>query len=378
MRLACLLLCAWLAACAGGAPDSAPQPMAETAQWPAPVGAVTLQRINDVGDAALDVGLVVFDPGLPEDVTSHGTRGIFPEIRRAEARYLPVLLRQALVDAGAWGVVRVLPEADDSVELLVRASILHSDGQRLTLRVSASDASGRQWLDRVYTDVASEGDYPVPEGDDPFADLYRQVANDLLAVRRQLDDAALLAIRRVGELRYAAGLAPEAFAGYLARDETGHYQVLRLPADGDPMLERVQRIRNKEHLFIDTVDEQYLDLLEDMRPTYNLWRQYGLEQALYIADYHQRLAGRDSAGRRGSFAAMQQTYNAFKWHKIQQQDLRELARGFDNEVTPTVLEASGRVFRLNGSLDSQYSEWRGILRQIFALETGLAPADGLP
>ena len=69
--------------------------------------------------------------------------------------------------------------------------------------------------------------------------------------------------------------------------------------------------------------------------------------------------------------AMQQTYNAFKWTKIQQQDLYELAIGFDNEVAPTVLEASGKVFRLNGTLDTQYSEWRDILREIFALETGL-------
>ena len=37
------------------------------------------------------------------------------------------------------------------------------------------------------------------------------------------------------------------------------------------------------------------------------------------------------------------------------------------------MEASGRVFRLSGTLQSQYNEWRSILRDIFALETG-APA----
>jgi hypothetical protein len=34
------------------------------------------------------------------------------------------------------------------------------------------------------------------------------------------------------------------------------------------------------------------------------------------------------------------------------------------------METSGRVFRLSGTLESQYNEWRGILRDIFALETG--------
>ncbi|GAB3276681.1 hypothetical protein GCM10027297_12380 [Parahaliea aestuarii] len=336
---------------------------------------MTLQRSAPPADSeAIDIGLAVFDPGLTEDVTSHGTRGIFPEIRRAEVRYLPVLLRQALVDSGAWGVVRVLPEPDDSAELQVSATILHSDGQRLALQVSASDATGRQWLQGVYTDVTGAADYPVPAGGDPFADLYRQIANDLLAVKRSLTAAEIKAIGDVGELRYAASLAPDAFAGYLGRDEAGHYRVQRLPAQGDPMMARVQRIRDQEYRFIDTVDEQYVDLVEDMRPTYDLWRQYGREQAEYMQDYQQRLQDRDSAGRRGSFAALQQSYNTFRWSKVQQQDLRELAQGFDNEVSPTVLDVSGRVFRLSGSLESQYSEWQGILRQIFALETGLPAA----
>ncbi len=59
---------------------------------------------------------------------------------------------------------------------------------------------------------------------------------------------------------------------------------------------------------------------------------------------------------------------------MHEQDLDELATGFNNEVAPTVMEVSGRVFRLSGSLESQYAEWREILRRIFALETGLSPA----
>jgi hypothetical protein len=48
-----------------------------------------------------------------------------------------------------------------------------------------------------------------------------------------------------------------------------------------------------------------------------------------------------------------------------------MAQGFNNEVAPTVMESSGKVFRLSGTLDSQYREWRGILREIFTIETGL-------
>jgi hypothetical protein len=38
------------------------------------------------------------------------------------------------------------------------------------------------------------------------------------------------------------------------------------------------------------------------------------------------------------------------------------------------MEVSGAVYKLTGSLDTQYDDWRGILKRIFALETGLAPA----
>ena len=340
-----------------------------------PVGRVTLEvEQSPREERLLDVGLAVFDAGIPADASTHSALGIFPEIRKAEAQYIPVLLRNVLQNANAWGVVRVLPDEQTTSELLVTGRILHSDGQFLALQVRALDATGRQWLDRTYLDEAGEGDYPVRESQDPYADLYRRIANDLLAARRQLDEAELRSIREVALLRYAASLSEEAFGGFLQRDPAGRYRVLRLPAQGDPMMERVERIRNQEHLFVDTVDEQYVKLYEQMATTYSLWRQFDREQALYRQDYEQRAQGRERYGQRGSFVAMEQTYNMYKQIKIQQQDLDEMALGFNNEVAPTVMEASGKVFRLSGTLESQYNEWRDILRRIFALETGL-PAD---
>lgn len=321
----------------------------------------------------IDVGLLIFDPGIPDDQSTHSRLGIFPEIRKSEAKYMPVMLRQVLVDSGDWGVVRVLPDALESSELLVTGTLLHSDGQRLELQITARDATGTQWLDKVYTGETSAADYPVQVPGDPYLDVYRQIANDLVAKLGQHSSRELAAIRQVALLRYAGGLAPDVFASYLARTPDGQYTVVRLPAEGDPMMARVIRIRNQEYLFIDTVDEQYANLSEQMAPTYHLWRQYGAEQAIYRGQYRQRVASRDSAGQRGSFAALEQTYNAYKWSKIHQQDMDELALGFNNEVAPTVMEVSGTVFKLSGTLDAQYTQWRDILRQIFALETGLAP-----
>ncbi|MEH6581687.1 MAG: hypothetical protein V7754_07105 [Halioglobus sp.] len=325
--------------------------------------------------ALLDIGLVIFDPGIPKDPASLSKLGIFPEIRKAEARYLPYLLRRVLVDTQAWGAVRVLPKPDATAELQLTGKILVSDGSRLSVHIRANDASGRVWLDRAYTDVARTQDYPVALGGDPYIDLYRKISNDLLDFREKLSQDELARIRDVSLLQYAASLSPDAFAGFVTPDEEGNLVVRRLPAEDDPMLGRVQRIKNQEYLFIDNADEQYQELYDRMTPTYNLWRQNGRELAIYKEEYEERVANKEREGRRGTFAAMQQTYNAYSRSKEHDQDLDELAQGFNNEVAPTVMEVEGKVFRLNGSLESQYNEWRAILRSIFALETGLPPVE---
>lgn len=357
-----------------------PAVWAQTSNDPAlsavPVGNVRLRVEPSTPEQdRLDVGLAIFVPGIPIDEASHSRLGIFPEIRKAEAQFMPVLLRQVLSASNAWGVVRVLPDEQITSELLVTGRIRHSDGSSLQLEIRARDATGREWLDKTYLDVATALDYPATEDSDIYIDLYRQVANDLLEYRQGLDKSQLRAIRQVALLRYAASLSEEAFGDYLQRDAEGIYSVVRLPADGDPMMARVERIRNQEHLFVDTVDEQYVDIYEEMATTYSLWRQYGRERAQYAQDYEARAQNKERIGHRGSFTAMEQTYNTYKQIKIQEQDLDDMATGFNNEVTPTVMESSGRVFRLSGSLDTQYNEWRDILRDIFAIETGLPPGN---
>ena len=77
---------------------------------------------------------------------------------------------------------------------------------------------------------------------------------DLLDVRGGLDTRQLEMIRQTSLLRYAASLSEEAFGSYLQQAPDGSYTVLRLPAEGDPMMARVERIRDQEYLFVDTVD----------------------------------------------------------------------------------------------------------------------------
>ncbi|KGE04295.1 hypothetical protein [Pseudohaliea rubra] len=372
MKRLLLLLCIFsLAGCATGTGAPSVSEAAEpTPAWPPAPGAVTLDRAGTPPAPALDVIIEVFDTGLAEAAAGPGEEPVFAAVRKAEAFYMPLALRQALVESGHWGAVRVAPRASDTAALSLSGRIVHSDGVDLVLALRAVDATGSVWLEREYHDRAAEEDYPVAAGKDPFGDLYRQVANDLAAAQRARAVAELPA---VALLRYAGTLAPGVFGDYLSIAADGQRELRRAPAEGDPMLARVRRLRNQEYLFIDAADEQYGDLVERFAPTYHLWRQYAHELARYETDYLARVGEREINARRGTYAAMQQTYGRFRRVKIHEQDLEELAEGFDNEVTETVIDVDDRVYRLSGSLATQYGEWREILRRIFTLEGGGVP-----
>ena len=112
---------------------------------------VAVDMAPDLLDEArlLDVWIEVFDPGpLPEDADER--RGITPEIRKAESRFIPVHLKNTMQRSGHWGLVRVVPQSIDAYEVLVRGEIVASDGEHLLLRVDAFDATGRQWFSKFY------------------------------------------------------------------------------------------------------------------------------------------------------------------------------------------------------------------------------------
>ena len=53
--------------------------------------------------------------------------------------------------------------------------------------------------------------------------------------------------------------------------------------------------------------------------------------------------------------------------------LEELGQSLAADITPHLVEVEGKVVELTGSATAQYETWRGLLRQIFAEETGLRP-----
>ncbi len=358
---------------------------------------------QDIPDTAiLDVGVAIFDPGVADDLgvreEKEENRNIFPEVRKAEARYMAYQMKRVLENAGNWGAVRVLPKASDGTDLMVFGEILSSDGEVLKLRVTAVDATGHQWLDKKYQDRASKYAYKdyVPTRGDPFLDLYNSVANDLLAISQQMTVGQLENIRRVAELRFAGDLSPEVFGGFL-EERKGRYEVRRLPSADDPMVARMMRIRQREYIYIDTLDEYYADLYRQMDQPYADWRKFTFEEAqalreLKAAGRNRMLAGAamivggimvdsksdtqaariaGASGVIGGIAVFKSGLDRVKEAKLHFEAMKELGESMEAQVAPMVVEVEGQTVELTGTVDAQFDEWRVILRDIYAAETGI-------
>lgn len=322
--------------------------------------------------AELNISIAVFDPGVPDDPLETGRERVLPEVREIEALLLPFMLREALVETNEWGAVRVVPQSEDAAELLVSGEIVRSDGNGLELSVLVLDAGGRQWIDNVYaSDATSIGaDSGEPADLYGYESLFDAIAEDLRLARAARSQAELSDIIEISFLRYATELAPSIFDGYLVTMADGTTELQRLPAENDPMLERIERIRRSEYVFIDTVDEQFQELHGEIVSIYDLWLEYRRQVAQFENREIQRVATQTS-GPRGSYDAVRSLYDNYKWARMQQQRQADRAQAFDNEVGPTVDAMQARVAQLESWLGQQYAEWRGLLEELFALETGV-------
>jgi hypothetical protein len=331
------------------------------------------------GGDYLDVSIHVFTSGeagqmvdtAGADEASTPPPPVTPEVRLAETRYLPMFLRYRLEASGRFGAVRVLPELDNSAQLEIEGVIQRSDGQYLSLDLTARDSTGRVWVDKRYEGTAVPSVTVTGDtfAEDDFAALFADILRDLIAVQDSLSPQQLDEVRTVALLRYGAALVPASFAAYLRENPDGTVSILRLPATDDPILQRIEDIREHEYLFIDVVDAEYQRFFGDIKPVYDMWRRFQREQSTSSAAFATRETSTESAYARGSYYALRESYDNYAWAKVQELYLDELREGFANEVEPTELELESSLYTLSGSLEQQYREWRSILAELYLLET---------
>ena len=369
-----------LTSCALPVPVPEPQPVKRLLVL---VGDVNLiQAIQSPSASALlEIGVRVFGTAQKEAEEYEIGDWVFDEIIQKETQFLPHLLKNTLVDSRQWGAIRVIPDRDPSLDLIVEGQIVQSDGETLELQIRAFDSSGREWLNKTYADQSIQEEYPESTRFtlentfdainfvDPFQDIYNRIANDLVAVRTNLGEQTLRDLNLVTDMLYAGDLSPSDFSGAVKENEDGLLVIDRLPSLDDPMMARVADMKYRHHLFIDTVDEYYQTLYEDIQPAYVLWRRYSIDQITEI-ETSQQEASQSDYGSSSGFLSLSQRYDRFKWSKIFEREFNDLAAGFNNELAPAFLELNSQVHGLTGTMEQQYREWRGILRRLFELENG--------
>jgi hypothetical protein len=193
-------------------------------------------------------------------------------------------------------------------------------------------------------------------------------------------------------------------AGMTAVDKSGIVQVARLPAEGDPTLDRIERIRERDTAVVDTVNDYYASFAENMDDSYDSWRQTSFSEL--EKEMRARSAARTrtvlgaaaliaaifapnscstydacrinnamrTAGTMGGIAAVLSGIKKYADARVHADALKELTQSFQAEVAPQVVEVEGHTLRLTGTAEDQYREWRRLLKQLYLEETGSAAA----
>ena len=361
--------------------------------------------INSINEEdLLDVSIVLFDSGVPEGEIDKElleeliNEGTFVHIRRTESRYMATHLKDTLQNSGYWGSVWVTPDRSLIADLEIMGKILHSDGDRVSLDIHAVDASGRTWLKRNYQMFTAAGAFNrnIYPDKDPYQDIFNRIANDLAVLQVRLEPGEGKNIRRITELRFAEEISPESFQGYL-NNSRGRMSINRLPSLEDPQFNRIQRARDREHTFIETLNEHYVGFYNNSTESYDGWREYSREESIAIKELESSSRWRTGIGVATIVASIVYDSNSDgdfnsrvirdtmmytgvemiksagvrrEEKRLHTQTLEELSLSFDDEVMPMVIQIEGTQHRLTGTADAQYQEWKDLLLELYKSETG--------
>jgi hypothetical protein len=350
-------------------------------------------------DRLLDVGILVFDT---EEVTEEKAEdeGTHPEIRKAECHFIPYHLKNTLQQSSHWGAVRVLPTEADNVDLTVKGKILESNGEKLVLEIAVVDAASDTWFEKTYKAEATSLSYAgkLPGEKDAYQDMYNAIANDMAEFKRELKPDQIVEIRTISKLKFARSFAPEAFGNYLKKDKKDKLTLNRLPSKDDPMMERILKVREREYMYVDTLNEYYERFYAKMWPSYEDWRKLNLEERKAYQKIKRDAMIRQIAGAllmAGAIAmevgnvnntrAIQtgmiilggqviiSGFNISKEAEIHSAAIQELSESFGSEMEPMTMDFQGKQYELTGSAEEQFKRWRELLRQIYFAETGFDP-----
>lgn len=351
-------------------------------------------------EALLDVGIPPLGDGLAltdEDDT------VFPEVRIAETIYFSNQLAKTMEKSGAWGAIRVIPSTDVVMDLYITGTIHQSDGETLELEIRVFDTSGRQWLSERHRQVVGKYTYDrrLKTLADPFQNLFTRIANSVLEVREKMSNEDAARLRRISELKFARDFSPDAFGDYISESRSGILKIERLPAENDSILERIGMIREREYLYVDTMQDYYDAFSREMHLPYQDFRRASYDSVVKARQLKKRGNRQIIAGIAGIIGGIYGRINSGSWMAFdgstaaaaaggyalkqglqtkqraaeQTERVAEMGSSLEAVIAPQVIALEDRTVTLTGTVEAQYAQWREMLHQIYEQERSV-PGSG--
>lgn len=354
----------------------------------------------------LDVIIPVFDPGLAEHEGNYAEKGIWPELRRAEANRFAYKLKQALDNSSMFGAVRVTPDETASGDIYVLGKINESNGQDIEFDLSVVDITGREWLNDTFEHEVLESFYNDVRNDnkDPYAPAFDAAADDIIEALQKRSTSDLNNIKAIADLRFGASFNDAAFAEYI--DTNSRYiKLVSKPSDHDPLLQRVMAIRVREQLFIDNLQQNYASFSQNMDESYLKWQQASftenkLQKESQKEGIYKTLGGvaliglailagtastnQDSEKDKGKKATMRTAavlggiggayllsggFKSKEEAKLHQDAINEIGESINIELAPQVVSFENETVKLTGNIQEQFAQWREFLKRIYEQES---------
>jgi len=276
---------------------------------------------------------------------------------------------------------------------------MQSDGETLDIDFRVYDISGRQWLQERHKQLVGKYTYDrrLKNLSDPFQNLFTLVANRILEVREQMRHDQATQLRQISELRFAREFSPEAFGDYLDEDRRGILTINRLPAEDDSILERIDLIRERDDLYVDTMQDYYDAFSREMHLPYQDFRRASYDSVVKSRQLRKRGNRQIIAGIAGIIGGIYGRLNSGNWMAFdgstaaaavggyalkqglqtkqraaeQTERVAEMGASLEAVIAPQVIALEDRSVTLSGTVEAQYEQWREMLHLIYEQERRL-------
>lgn len=378
-----------------------------------PYTPLNMAYLGDIHEGErLVIGISDFEYTAPDisyeedtDVARIVVPEIHPEVAGAERYYFPKKLKKTLQRTGYFDEVFITPRPSETMNIVLTGELMESNGRRATMRVTATDSSGKGLFSNTYKFTAEEFHYDSSRKDeyDAYQAMFNAVANDIVEAYKKMTPEERQRLRELSDVRFARDLSPDAFGGYILVNKD-RYELVGLPAENDPLFEKVLYLKGVEYQFLSELNGFYTDLYETMWDPYLNWRLATAEATDHLesARAEQRSAQVGSAlsgfmaiaaTAASAYSSSQGVYNpalnqaSAEFMGLAQQlseqadyhsqianqfavEINNLGREFGAYLTPIVVEIEGRTYSLTGTADERYRSLREIMRRIYLEETG--------